>query len=273
MDKANRAAFAKALKARERVKDMRRIRIGRPVDGRTGHPVSPDTAGTIFPNRVRTPEVGQPVLMPGYNSSKLGGVVLNGTLTGARIMSLALEERATCPRSCEHWTTCYGNQSHLAARWEHGPDLEAALWCDVEKQMKSGPLLVRLHQLGDFYSSRYLGLWAALLDRFPGLYIFGFTAWKRGTAMGDDIARLRADYPDRFCIRHSGQLGDWGSATIDFPTERKRIGDAVVCPEQLDSNRDEPRGVHCGNCGVCWETERAVIFIEHGYKDRPTGKG
>lgn len=271
-DIVNRKAMARAERAKAMVKDRRRVRVGKPVSGVTGRPVPPDTQRTVYPASVRDPEPGQPVLMCGGNNPKIGGDVLIGRLKGAKVYTLALEERATCPRSCFHWTTCYGNQSPFVSRWRHGPKLEEALRLHIQELARQGLLLVRLHMLGDFYSWRYLCLWADLLDKHPGLHVFGFTAHKRGTKLGEGIATLRGVYPDRFAMRHSNALGQWGSATIDFPTERRFIGDAVVCPEQLDANRDSPRGVHCGSCALCWESERAVIFIEHGYKRPPPGR-
>ena len=46
------------------------------------------------------------VLKCGRNNSKIGGDVLVGRLRGARIFTLTLEERATCPRSCAMWRAC-----------------------------------------------------------------------------------------------------------------------------------------------------------------------
>lgn len=267
-DKRNTLAQERADRAKIKVRDRRRVRVGKPVDGIVGTPVPSDTAGTVFTSRVRSPLPGEDVLITGANSSKIGGDVLVGDFKGAAIMTLALEERATCPRSCFHWLTCYGNQSPFTTRWKHGEDLEAALSGQIIRELKKRPLLVRLHLLGDFYSWDYLLRWGYLLDMHPHLAAFGFTAHQPGTQMGDGIARLREVYPDRFAIRTSGRLGRWGSATIDFPTERSMIGDALVCPEQIDANRDTPRGKHCGNCAACWQTDRAVIFIEHGNKQR-----
>lgn len=238
--------------------------MGYPVDGRTGPPVPPDMASTRYPSAVQDPIVGFPVLMDGVNSAKVGGDVLVGRFKGYAIRTLALEERATCPRSCAHWTTCYGNSSPYTKRWRHGKDLEAALRHDVRQRLEERPMLVRLHMLGDFYSWRYLCLWADLLDLYDDLAVFGFTAHKPGTKIGDGIATLRGVYPERFAMRHSDTLGAWGSATLDFPTAKPRIGDGVVCPEQMDANRDNPTGKHCGNCAFCWQSDRTVFFIEHG---------
>lgn len=50
------------------------------------------------------------------------------------------------------------------------------------------------------------------------------------------LAELRTNVGGRFWMRHSGRGGEWGSFTIDWPTGRKMLGDAVVCPEQLSAN-------------------------------------
>jgi hypothetical protein len=126
-------------------------------------------------------------------------------------------------------------------------------------------VLVRLHVLGDFYSVDYVRFWASLVQRHRGLYVFGFTAWGPNTEIGAAIACERDQLlpSRRFNVRHSGRTGRWGAFTIDFPTERKTIGDAIVCPEQLSAmaGRDDAR--HCGSCGVCWSTDRPIVFVEH----------
>jgi hypothetical protein len=122
---------------------------------------------------------------------------------------------------------------------------------------------VRLHVLGDFYSVEYLALWATLLRLHPGLYIFGFTAHRTNTPIGALISGLRESHHDRFCVRTSGTSGRWGSFTIDFPTEKARLGDAVVCPEQRDANTGGHRNMHCGSCGLCWAVSAPIVFMEH----------
>lgn len=262
MDKALEKRRARAERAKVVIRERRRFNVAQPPTGRLAAPVDADV--TRFPKTVREPQPGDDVLTDCINQVKIGGRVTVGDFRGRRVYGLTLEERVTCPRTCQHWRTCYGNHMPFATRWEHGDALERELERQIRELIVDGPLLVRLHLLGDFYSWQYLRLWAEMLDRWPGLAAFGFTAHLPGTKLGDGIARLREVYPNRFAIRHSGITGRWGCATIDFPTEKKFIGDAVVCPEQLDAMRDEPKGRHCGNCAVCWQTDRPVIFIEHG---------
>lgn len=276
-DIANRKAYAAAEKAREKVRkrrtglhDRRRVVHTVPATGSTSKTASAKSRGTIFPNRVTEPEIGMDVLMDGANNCKIGGDVLVGRLKGAKILTLSLEERRTCPRTCLHWTTCYGNSMHWAKRWQHGPKLELAIRDQVTRhfdQKRPSNLLVRLHVLGDFYSMEYLSFWIDLLAEFPGLHVFGFTAWGRDTEIGDHIAWARDNLDGRFAVRTSGEIGPMGSWTIDWPTEKRFVTvngqPGMVCPEQRDANDTGKRGKHCGNCAACWQSDVAVVFIEH----------
>jgi hypothetical protein len=208
--------------------------------------------------------------MDGANNRKIGGDVFTGRLRGAKILSLALEERATCPSSCLHWRSCYGNNMHRQIRWAHGSNLQAAITRQVDDYFARDPealLLVRLHVLGDFYSMDYLETWVTLLDKHAGLTVFGFTAYDKGTKIGNAIDRARDALPDQFMIRNSGRHGEMGSMTIDYPTRKSVLQSAgiksYVCPEQLDANEGSPKETHCGSCALCWESRVNITFIEH----------
>lgn len=260
---------AAAERAVARVRDRRRFK-GAPVpDGSAAKSLAVDHPAvvegrTLFPNRVFEPVRGEAVLKDGASSSKIGGDVLVGRLRGARILTLTLEERATCPRSCAMWRSCYGSGMQFARRWAAGPALERRIVQELAAACRAGdPVLVRLHVLGDFYSEPYVDLWREALIRHPSLHVFGFTAWGPETTIGDAVAAVRECFPRRFAIRHSGRTGAWGAFTIDFPTERKAIGDAVVCPEQRSAMAGDGRQRHCGSCAVCWQTDRPIVFVEH----------
>ncbi|WP_395542728.1 hypothetical protein [Neotabrizicola sp. sgz301269] len=253
----------RATKAAGKIADRRRFKVSPVPSGTTRVIVAADTPGTIFSTRIATPASGDRVLKDGASSCKIGGDVHKGRLRGARIYTLTLEERATCPRSCGLWQACYGNAMPHPTRWQRGPELERAVAEEVAALCAPGdPVLIRLHILGDFYSFDYLRLWVALLDDHPNLNVFGFTAWPPGTHIGDGIARVRAALGRRFSIRHSGRTGPWGSFTINFPTERPRLGDAVVCPEQAEAMNGR-QGRHCGNCCLCWQSDLPIVFVEH----------
>ncbi|MEM8791059.1 MAG: hypothetical protein AAGE80_05545 [Pseudomonadota bacterium] len=205
------------------------------------------------------------VLKSGEHNSKIGGDVLVGWLKGARIFTLTLPERITCPASCLHWRSCYGNMDLHASRWLPGPALEARIRDEVAALCEEhDKVLIRLHYLGDFYSVDYLAMWSDLLDRHLNLYCFGFTAHEPVSELGSMICIMRDQmHPKRFWIRHSGHHGEWGSTTLDFPTEKKTFGTAIVCPEQMDAIEGAERERHCGSCGVCWSTDAPVWFVEH----------
>lgn len=265
----------RATKKIEKVKDRRRFKVTPVPMGEPARVASADVNGPLFPNMVREPSESESVLKDGSSNCKIGGDVLIGALRGARIVTLTLPERMTCPRSCDMWRACYGNGMQHSRRWRPGPALEERLWWEVDQLCRHHEkVLVRLHVLGDFYSPQYVKLWADLLDEFEGLHVFGFTAWKPHTEIGRCIEWLRNEAPDRFAIRTSGQGGRWGSFTLPFPTEAKMIGDAIVCPEQryaaLPTVEAKARmagkkrgAIHCGNCAVCWQSDRPVAFIVH----------
>lgn len=255
---------ASAARQREVVRDRRRFK-GTPVPTGMGLKKAPKSStGTMFQKQVKIPGPDDRVLKDGCNNSKIGGDVLVGWLKGAKIFTLTLEERATCPKDCDLWQACYGNNMQHSARWVAGPALEAKLRQEIKDLCaEHRQVLIRLHILGDFYSKQYLALWAELLDTHRNLHVFGFTAWKPGTDLGDLIALMRHEEPRRFAVRTSGTTGAWGSFTIDFPTERRMLGDAVVCPEQRDAMNGEMTLRHCGSCGLCWKTNHAIVFVEH----------
>lgn len=257
----------RALAKLPKVRDRRRFRQGLVSTGEVSVRAPAAATGTIHPRTVAewSPSAGETILNGGEHNQKIGGDVMRGWLLGARIFTLSLEERATCPKSCALWRECYGNSMPQARRWRPSPAFEAALDLEVRALcIVHEKVLVRLHVLGDFYSMDYLALWARLLEEHRNLAAFGFTAWKPESEIGANIARIRDTFGRRFSIRHSGRSGKYGSFTIDFPTQRKLIGDAIVCPEQLSGNGDARAGIHCGNCGACWRGDRPIAFIEHG---------
>lgn len=259
-----------AAKKRAKVKagrDRRRFKAVPVATGKVSALAPQSATGTIFPNSVRKPLASDSVFKDGAMNSKIGGDVLVGWLAGARIVTLTLEERATCPATCAMWSACYGNNmSKGVVRWLHGPELEAKIAAEIPALIEDhGKVLVRLHVLGDFYSPEYVALWDSLLREHPGLAVFGFTAHLPGTEMGDLIAAVRAVHGRRFSLRHSGYMDDWGSFV--FPHEPledvKQIGKALVCPEQREGLWTPETKRHCGNCAACWSSDVPVAFSQH----------
>lgn len=265
-DKANQRRAAAAARKVEKLADRRRMKIT-PVPGVDAPRSAPASAtGTLFPNRVEDPRDGISVLKDGRHNSKIGGDVLKGRLKGARIFTLTLEERETCPRTCHAWRICYGNGMSHSVRWRHGAELQARLIDEISALCaQHDRVLIRLHVLGDFYSVGYVNLWAELLWRHPNLFVFGFTAWAPPTPIGTSIVRLRLVLPQRFMIRHSGMGGRWGSyvlADADHAGSVAMFPDAAVCPEQADAMAGK-QGRHCGSCALCWQSDLNIVFVPH----------
>lgn len=210
--------------------------------------------GTRYPTTVRPPE--STMLKPGANNKKLGAVVKTGPLTGAVMYSLSLEERKTCPRSCLLWNECYGNNMPFAHRYDHAhPSFQHHLAravnevCDTHKRV-----LIRLHVLGDFFSTGYVAFWDDLLASRHELHLFGYTAHAQDSDIGGALHRMSVMYGWHRCaIRFSGLDAPHRAANADV----NELADHFTCPEQLG------RVKSCAACGACWNGDQSVRFIPH----------
>jgi hypothetical protein len=221
---------------------------------------------TIFPSTVATAEEAPRLLVSGHNNPKLGREVRVGAWMGMPIFHLTLEERATCPASCHHWASCYGNNMHLARRHAAGAELEYLLGAELAALAEAHPdgFAVRLHTLGDFYSLRYAARWSVWLRALPELHLFGFTAWGDETPIGQMVERMNGRHPDRCAIRFSrakpsGQ--GWEAVTVWRQPDAPRVAEGQVCPAQLGLTEC------CATCGLCWSpamAETPIVFIGHG---------
>jgi len=215
---------------------------------------------TLYPKRRVTAGRPDRLLKSGQHSRKLGAVVQKGAWRGMPIYTLTLEERATCPRTCKVWSTCFGNSMNFAERIEHGPELEEGL--DVElrylaRQHRRG-FVARLHVLGDFYSVAYVKHWACWLALIPQLHVFGYTAWQPDTEIGAAVRNLRTAQWDRFAVRTSGApAGEPRTVVLPRVTDQNTIDGAIVCPAQSG------RSACCATCALCWSTKRDIAFMPH----------
>ena len=200
------------------------------------------------------------ILKPVTNK-KLNKRVTKGKLAGYKVYTLTLEERATCPPSCHHWSTCYGNNMPFAHRLEHGQELIRRIGDELAEHGDK-LLLVRLHVLGDFWSVEYVEAWAGWLAKYPNLAIWGYTHnWPdspvpKERAIAEAITRTREAFPDRFNIRWSDRPDLPFSANSE-DLQQPEKGKALICPEQLG-------GDGCGKCTLCWDQpNRQIIFKTH----------
>lgn len=218
---------------------------------------------TLFRSRVRDPrtETGD-VLKPGAYNAKIGNRVTKGRWKGMPIFYLQLEERATCPRTCQHWLSCYGDTMGMANRYRHGVELEHRLERELHVLQDDYPngFVVRLHVLGDFYSLEYVAAWARWLRVFPALRVYGYTARLESDPIGQAVHFLAKEHWDRFAVRGSNinsRKRTYCANTI-YRLARGRQPEGIVCPEQSEGG-----AVCCATCALCWSTKVNIAFIAH----------
>lgn len=211
---------------------------------------------------VKPPLAQTNVLVSGHSNVKIGRDVRKGrAFRGYYIYTLSLEERATCPASCLHWTTCYGNNMPWAKRVDHrdANALYLAIERDIRRLLRGRVgILVRLHALGDFFSTDYVRFWVRMLDTYPTLAVFGYTARDPNDPIGTAIARVKRSklLGPRFMIRWSNG-GRRRDCTVSVLRAKDAPASAIVCPEQTGRTRC------CATCGLCWNTDRNIAFVEH----------
>jgi hypothetical protein len=214
---------------------------------------------TLYAARVAAP--GRGILFKsGQHSRKIGGAVVKGRWAGMPIYTLTLEERATCPRDCAHWATCFGNKMNWSTRWRHGAALEAYIKNDIAALARQHPrgFVVRLHVLGDFYSVEYVRLWAGLIDAHPALRVFGYTARDPvGDPIGVHLDTLSRTRWDRFALRFSNRWMADRSALTLFKPGGVPAAQGVICPAQTG------RTDCCGTCALCWQATKNIFFQVH----------
>ncbi|WP_380925429.1 hypothetical protein [Sphingomonas leidyi] len=219
---------------------------------------------TIMPKRVFAPTEVKRILVSGKNSRKIGDRVARGRWAGAPIFTLTLEERATCPRTCAEWKTCYGSNMNWAKRIAHGPEFESMLWAELEAKQAAHPagFVVRLHVLGDFYSVAYAELWGEAMAAFPALRVFGYTAHAPDSEIGRIIGRLNERHADRFAYRFSGlDEPERGSVVIEPGADTPH----TVCLAQrsLTNAAGDKKAECCATCALCWQSPRTIAFWRH----------
>lgn len=214
---------------------------------------------TKYRKSIKVPSTN--MLKPGSNNKKLGWAVEVKKWQGAKIYSLTLEERASCPTSCEQWSNCYGNNMPFAHRFDHKhPDFLTLLEANVRTVCEKHPegVVLRLHVLGDFYSTDYVRFWIRQLTAHSNLHVFGYTHHKHDTPIGAYINVMMAVHPKRVVIRYSDEPAmDLSAQTIkvDGSSPKQR---GILCPEQLGATDS------CATCGLCWSaTTKPILFMEH----------
>lgn len=225
-----------------------------------------ENARTVFATKVKSVSDGMgktELVIKRSSNTKLGKTITKGTWEGFPIYTVTLEERATCPNSCVHWSTCYGNNMFRAIRYSADDSLILAMHHELADLQAKHPkgFAVRLHVLGDFYSVDYVKHWAQWLDMFPALHVWGYTARKDKTdPIASAILDLICDQPKRFKVRFSGDMETSNSAlSMDAPRVSEMVASKVafLCPQQTGKTAT------CGTCAACWASDKPVAFLTH----------
>lgn len=215
---------------------------------------------TRYPSTVRSANPSERVLKSGINSTKLGDRIIKGVWRGSLLYSLKLEERRTCPASCQQLAACYGNNiGRRAVRWNVDVKLYTRLLVELDDlSYRHRHYAIRLHDLGDFASIEYTEFWIAALKAHPGLRLFGFTHWPRTSEIGSVIEKESAKW-DRFRIRFSdNHRGARTSHVIPDKGQQgwHRLGFICIA----DDTRPEKS---CGNCAFCITKQTPVVLKRH----------
>jgi hypothetical protein len=227
---------------------------------------------TVYLKSIKDPDDVKRLIQPASTNSKLkgtNGVITKGWLKGLPMYSLTLEERKTCPKSCEQWNSCYGNNMPFANRIDHNsPTFERSLEAEVSALLSKHPqgLLLRLHVLGDFYSTKYVNFWIKLMQRYPKLRIFGYTHRDPKSPIGAAIKNLNKQGA---WIRWSDRKGPMGATVISSDqaihvttsSGSSKTGgpsiEGIICPEQTGKTKG------CATCGLCWSVKKQILFLRH----------
>lgn len=207
---------------------------------------------TIFLKQVKPPSSVKRLLQPASMNAKLGAGkthITKGKWKGMPMYQLTLEERKTCPKTCDQWRTCYGNNMPFANRIDHeDKDFYATLDAELAtlSTKHAQGFVVRLHVLGDFYSVKYVDWWTKKLSEHTGLRVFGYTHRLPDSPIGRAIQRFN----------DAGAWIRW-SDIGDLPMAANVAGPGIVCPQQTG------RTASCLTCGLCWAIMKPIQFLRH----------
>lgn len=214
---------------------------------------------TMFEKTVKPAKDRKSILQSVASNTKIGkggNIITKGIWKGMPMYSLTLEERATCPKDCQQWNNCYGNNSPYRIRVQIDDTFYDKLEKELsvlDKQHKQG-FVVRLHVLGDFPDIIYVRFWFDMLSEYRNCHIFGYTHHPYNSEIGREIAITHVTFSrnKRFQVRFS-------DSTVQFRAnvETKENATGVICPEQTGKTQS------CLTCGLCWGIDKPITFLPH----------
>ena len=231
---------------------------------------------TIYPKSIYTINSLEDYTQYGFkllkqsNNKKLGKVVKKGIYKNKPLYSLSLVEREMgCRKHCLHWQDCYGINMPFAHRFKTDNDM---IFCNILnteifnllKKHKQG-IHIRLHVLGDFFSSYYINWWLALLTCYENVSVYGYTAHTKHSVLGSKIENtIRKIGFNRFAVRYSNSNVKLSANSVEFsknkvvPINKNVSLKSIPCPEQI--NKVE----NCSSCALCWNKNvNQISFKTH----------
>ena len=195
--------------------------------------------------------------------------ILKGPYRRMPAFYLTLQERTTCPTTCKAWEFCYGDHMPFAHRMNHtSKGFYPAIVHDLQRLQAAFPkgFVIRLHELGDFFSAAYIRFWRTSLALYPALYIYGYTHVTGRLA--NMIDHTQAKNPGRFHVMNSDNASknsprpkaiilDAFSSAIHKRLKTKTLEGRPICPEQTQ------RTPGCTTCGLCMDGKTEVNFLKH----------
>ena len=245
---------------------------------------------TYYPEQVvsefkPTTPYGLKVLKPATNVSKLSRttfeydrpkkfmksakhnslIIQKGRWKGSRLFFLSLPEGQTCPDSCPlntaptrrwgkgHPEPCYGVHMPLAKRYDpYAKGFMNALSDDISLLASKYKFVVRLHELGDFFSIDYVNFWVNSLEETPNLNIYGYS--HRDDDIGLALDESFQKHPKRFVIMNSSETHTTNIRPPSFVGERSGN---VTCPYETSP----PNTKSCITCMLWGQGSIPISFI------------
>ena len=206
---------------------------------------------TIFLKSIKDHTQVQRILKSCSTNKKLGNGrthITKGAWKGLPMYQLTLEERKTCPTTCQQWNNCYGNNMPFAHRLKHTTTgFLTSLQKEVKELLIKHPqgIVIRLHVLGDFFSTPYVMFWKKLIESNPTLKLFGYTHRLPSSSIGKAITKLNK----------AGAWIRWSDQGAGFSANVN--GEGITCPQQTGKTAS------CATCALCWSYKGPINFMEH----------
>jgi hypothetical protein len=195
--------------------------------------------------------------------------IRKGIWKGMPLFVLTLEEISTCPASCplnvpppvnpfryrEKGTVCYGANMPYAIRKDHrSPEFYSGITSDLEilSARYPGGFVLRLHELGDFFSVEYVTFWQSMLLAYEGLRIFGYSHCTG--EIGNELDETFKLFEGRFNIMDSDATHRTG---IRPTAVVGSMDDHTCCPQQTKKTPS------CITCGLCMNGFTKISFLPH----------